>query len=161
MLDDLETGATSLWLVLGEGGIAVDDLATVLDGVYLDLAPIVLDAGADTAPAATALLALAAERGVDPAELRGSLGADPIGTRARTGADADLAVLAALAEPTAEPPGLRVATVDATVYHDAGASDAQELGIATAVGRRLPARADRRRAVASTTRWPRWSSAAP
>ena len=48
VLDDLERGATSLWLVLGEGGIAVDDLPTVLDGVYLDLAPIVLEAGADT-----------------------------------------------------------------------------------------------------------------
>ena len=31
-------------------------------------------------------------------------------------------------------PHLQVATVDATVYHDAGASDATELAVATAVG---------------------------
>ena len=29
---------------------------------------------------------------------------------------------------------MHLATVDATVYHDAGASDAQEVGLATAVG---------------------------
>lgn len=133
VLNDLETGATSLWLVLGARGIAIDDLPAVLKDVYLDLAPVVLDAGADTPAAAAALLALAAERGVDPAELRGSLGADPIGTLARDGGTADLDLLTGLAG-TAAGTGLRVATVDATHYHYAGASDAQEIGIATAVG---------------------------
>ncbi|WP_375480946.1 methylmalonyl-CoA mutase family protein [uncultured Jatrophihabitans sp.] len=134
VLDDLERGATSLWLVLGDGGIDVDDLGAVLDGVYLDLAPVVLDAGAETERAAHVLLGLADQRGVDAAELTGSLGADPIGLRARTGAAADLDALRTLAELSSGSPRLRVATVDATVYHDAGASDAQELGIAASVG---------------------------
>ena len=134
VLDDLERGATSLWLVLGEGAVAVDDLAAVLEGVYLDLAPIVLDAGAHTERAAAALLTLAGERGVDPAELTGSFGADPIGLRARTGAPADLAVLPRLAGQSSSAPKVRIATVDATAYHEAGASDAQELGIAASVG---------------------------
>ncbi len=133
VLDDLERGATSLWLTLGAGGIAIDDLPTVLDGVLLDLAPIVLDAGADSEAALAALLDLAAAKDVALTSLSGSCGADPIGTRARTGADADLGVLGRLAAQRGDAP-LRVATVDGTVYHDAGASDAQELGIATAVG---------------------------
>ncbi len=134
VLDDLERGATSIWLVLGDGGLALDDLESVLDGVLLDLAPIVLDAGGHTAAAADALLALADRRGVDPAALSGSFGADPIGWRVRTGADADLSLLPELASRAAASPKLRVATVDATVYHEAGAGDAQEIGIAAAVG---------------------------
>ncbi len=134
ILNDLETGATSVWLALGDAGLAVDDLGAVLDGVYLDLAPIVLDAGTSSVDAARALLALAGRRGVDAGDLRGSFGADPIGTRARTGADADLGTLAALLPLHHQAPGLRIATVDATVFHDAGASDAQELGLGTAVG---------------------------
>ncbi len=131
-LQDLETGATSLWLAVGPGELAVADLAAALEGVYLDLAPIALDAGAGTEAAATALLAVAEQRGVPAAELRGTLGADPIGLRARTGAPADLDLLARLVRSPRG--GLRLATVDATAFHDAGASDAQELGLGTAVG---------------------------
>ena len=46
MLTDLENGVTSLWLGVGAGGIAAGDLPEVLAGVLLDLAPVVLDAGA-------------------------------------------------------------------------------------------------------------------
>jgi methylmalonyl-CoA mutase len=100
--------------------------------VYVDLAPVALDAGAQTRAAADAFLDLVRGRELDPAEVRGSLGADPIGLRARTGAPADLALLGELAGRSL--PNLRVATVDATVYHDAGASDATELAVGTAVG---------------------------
>lgn len=130
VLDDLEHGATSVWLC----GLAPADLERALDGVHLDLAPIVLDAGAGTGEAAAALLQLARRRGTDPGELAGSFGADPIGLRARTGADAGLALLGDLAEQAAAAPRLRLSTVNGTVYHDAGASDAQEVGIGTAVG---------------------------
>jgi methylmalonyl-CoA mutase len=133
-LADLTNGATSLWLVLGEAGLAVADLPAALDGVYLDLAPVALDAGAQTRDAAAALVALAADQGITPGELSGSLGADPIGLRARTGTAADLSVLGDLAALAADSPNLRVATVDGTVYHDAGGSDADELGVAAAVG---------------------------
>jgi methylmalonyl-CoA mutase len=133
-LADLESGASSLWLKIGPHGCSVDDLPTVLDGVYLNLAPIALDAGAHTERAAQALLTLSEQRGVDPAELRGTLGADPIGWRARTGADADLGLLRTLSAQRNALAGMLLATVDGTVYHDAGGSDAQELGVATAVG---------------------------
>jgi methylmalonyl-CoA mutase len=133
-LADLETGASSLWLVIGDGGCAPDDLAVALDGVYLDLAPIALDAGAHTERAVQALLTFGEQRGVDPAELRGTLGADPIGLRARTGADVDRRLLPTLSEQSKVLTGMHLATVDGTVYHEAGGSDAQELGIGTAVG---------------------------
>ena len=131
---DLANGATSLWLRLGEDGLPVGDLAAALDGVYLDLAPIALDAGPHTAAATSALLALADERGVARAELSGTLGADPIGSRARSGADAGVAVLGRLAEQVSASPRLRVATVDGTAYADAGSSDADEVGISACVG---------------------------
>jgi methylmalonyl-CoA mutase len=126
---DLANGVTSLWLVLGEAGIPLSALPDVLDGVYLDLAPVVLDAGAATAEAAEALLRLAADRDVAPADLAGNLGADPLGLRARTGAWADLAVAADLALRCADGyPRLRAVTVDGTPYHEAGGGDAEELG---------------------------------
>ena len=49
---ELENGANSLWLTLGESGIPVDRLATLLEPVYLDLAPVVLDAPEDPLAAA-------------------------------------------------------------------------------------------------------------
>ncbi|MFB7459074.1 MULTISPECIES: methylmalonyl-CoA mutase subunit beta [unclassified Streptomyces] len=136
VLADLENGVTSLWLTLGEGGIPVPALGEVLDGVYLDLAPVVLDAGPDVEPAARALLRLYEERGVAKDAARGNLGADPLGHEARTGQRSDFAAAADLARLCAEQyPGLRALTVDALPYHDAGGSAAQELGcsLATAV----------------------------
>ncbi|MFF3448689.1 methylmalonyl-CoA mutase family protein [Streptomyces sp. NPDC002667] len=135
VLGDLENGVTSLWLTVGEGGIPVTSLETVLDGVYLDLAPVVLDAGADVEAAAEELLRLYAARGVAAGAARGNLGADPLGHEARTGVAADLATIVPLALRCArEYPGLRALTVDALPYHEAGGSAAQELGASLATG---------------------------
>ncbi|AKJ10089.1 methylmalonyl-CoA mutase [Streptomyces incarnatus] len=135
VLADLENGGTSLWLVLGEGGIPLDGLARALEGVYLDLAPVVLDAGRDTERAAEALLRLCADNGVDAKAVRGDLGGDPLGYEARTGTPLDFAPYAALAARCAEQyPGLRALTVDALPYHEAGGSAAQELGASLATG---------------------------
>ncbi|MEU7166040.1 methylmalonyl-CoA mutase small subunit [Streptomyces morookaense] len=139
VLADLENGATSLWLTVGPAGLPVSGLATALEGVYLDLAAVVLDAGAETGPAAEALLQLCDERSVPRTALTGNLGADPLGTLARTGQDADLAgqlteAAALAARCTRELPGLRALTVDALPYHDAGGSAAEELGCSLATG---------------------------
>jgi methylmalonyl-CoA mutase len=132
VLSDLENGVTSIWLVLGDGGLDPGALPRVLDGVYLDLAPVVLDAGARTAEAAGAFLRLVAGRGVAPAG--GNLGADPIGLRARTGTPVPLDEAVELARRAREIPSLRAITVDATPYHDAGGGDAEELGCSIATG---------------------------
>ncbi|GAB3658808.1 methylmalonyl-CoA mutase family protein [Actinocorallia lasiicapitis] len=121
ILADLENGATSVWLTVGSAGIPVAALPAVLKDVLTDLAPVVLDAGPQTRQAAEAFLRIA-----KPNTL-GNLGADPLGLAARTGflipTPVDLAerVVAGF-------PGIRTFAIDGTVYHDAGGSDAQELG---------------------------------
>ncbi|MFG2349769.1 methylmalonyl-CoA mutase family protein [Streptomyces phaeochromogenes] len=136
VLADLENGVASLWLAVGAGGFPVSSLGPVLDGVYLDLAPVVLEAGREVEPAARELLRLYEERGVARDAARGNLGADPLGHEARTGDDGfDFAPVAALARLCAEEyPGLRALTVDALPYHEAGGSAAQELGSSLATG---------------------------
>ena len=138
VLLDLESGVTSIWLAVGESGIPVDALGEALTDVLLDLAPVVLDAGADAVPAARALLDVAAARGVQVASLSGNLGLDPVGYAVRTGTEADLAAAAAFVQEfVAGHPGpgsLRTIVVDALAFHDAGASEAQELGASLAAG---------------------------
>ncbi|WP_329201812.1 methylmalonyl-CoA mutase small subunit [Streptomyces sp. NBC_01435] len=136
VLADLENGVTSLWLTVGGvAGVPVSALAGALDGVYLDLAPVVLDAGAETGAAATELLRICAERGVDARSVRGNLGADPLGQAARSGAEPDLSDAVHWAQRCAQEfPGLRALTVDALPYHEAGGSAAEELGASLATG---------------------------
>ncbi|WP_460800553.1 methylmalonyl-CoA mutase family protein [Nocardioides pacificus] len=131
VLVDLENGATSLWVGIGEG-LAAGDLDTVLDGVLLDLAPVVLDAPGDQVGAAEALLAVLRERGVSPAEGT-NLGADPVAAAVRASLDVDLSALARIAELAREA-GVLGLVVDGTAVHDRGASEGQELGYSLAVG---------------------------
>ncbi|MFC8226639.1 methylmalonyl-CoA mutase small subunit [Streptomyces sp. NPDC057287] len=136
LLGDLENGVTSLWLsVGGPGGVPVSGLARALEGVLLDLAPVALDAGSDPGPAVRELLGLYEARGVAKAAARGTLGVDPLGHAARSGAEPELgdAVHWALL-CSREHPGMRALTVDALPYHEAGGSAAEELGISLATG---------------------------
>jgi methylmalonyl-CoA mutase len=133
--EDLEGGVSSLWLGLGDGQIPIGALPDVLADVYLDLAPVVLDAGERFAEAADVFLGTAAQRGVPAAELAGCLGADPLGVLARTGTEGDLDAAADLARRcAADFPGIRAIVVDALPFHEAGGTEAQELGCALAVG---------------------------
>ncbi|MFJ9038653.1 methylmalonyl-CoA mutase family protein [Streptomyces sp. NPDC102406] len=136
VLADLENGVTSLWLTVGDGtALPVTALGDALDGVHLDLAPVVLDAGAETEAAARHLLRLHEDRGLAPDAARGNLGADPLGHEARTGSTCDTAPVVELARLCARRyPGLRALTVDALPYHEAGGSAAQELGCSLATG---------------------------
>ncbi len=135
-LADLESGATSLWITLGTPGTAQGDLAAVLDGVYLDLAPVVLRAAGevDDLQAARAFADVLTTRSMR-ATAGSNLGADPIGAAIRFGADpgdslsevAEIATLASALE-------IGALVVDATVAHQSGAGDAAEIGYALAVG---------------------------
>ncbi len=139
VLADLENGATSVWLTLAPGGSR--DLAAILEGVLLDLAPVVLEAPDNPDRAALALLALTASLGVAPAEGT-NLGADPIGAQVRgvvsTGSTTEAGsttedVLVRVAKLAREAGTLGV-VVDATAVHDLGASEWLELGYSLAVG---------------------------
>ena len=134
VLADLYNGVGSLWLELGPSGLPVGSLADALEGVHLDMISVVLDAGPESAEAAAALLELAREQGVAPSALRGNLGADPLGLRARTGEVVELESALEAAKRCEQYPDLRAITVDALPYHDAGGSDAEELGCSIAAG---------------------------
>jgi methylmalonyl-CoA mutase len=132
VLADIENGVNSLWLSVGGGAISPDDLAKILEPVFVDLAPVVIDAPFEPLEAAKALAAVIADKGVDAAPGT-SFGVDPIGAafRGRGVVDFDAAVeVARLALPL----GIRAFTVDATAVHDAGASDVQELAYSLAAG---------------------------
>ena len=130
ILADLEGGVTSIWLTVPPAS-----LADALNEVYLDLAPVVLDAGADFEAAAQALFELFGEREIPASEATAVLGADPIGFAARTGSPADLGPAAALAARVAgKYPKVRTIVADGLPFHEAGGSDAQELGALVAAG---------------------------
>ena len=125
ILTDLENGVTSIWLA-----VAPEDLPTALDGVLLDLAPIVLDGGTG----ADAFLSLNEQRGIPDSAVIGNLGFDPLCHAARTGTPADLSTVTDAARHARRYPRLRTMVVDALPYHEAGGSDDQALGASIATG---------------------------
>ncbi|OLT33395.1 methylmalonyl-CoA mutase small subunit [Rhodococcus sp. BGS-1C] len=138
VLDGLDNGVSALWLQVASGGISVDDIGRTLDGVLFDLAPLVLDAGSDTVAAAHALFAvLDAATIADRSAVDIRLGATPLTSRFvdPEGDVPDLAAVATLARRSIDrEEGIRAITVDGTAFHNAGASDAQEVGAAVAAG---------------------------
>lgn len=128
-LQDLERGVTSLSVRWDRG----TDLAAVLEGVHLEMAPIHLDAGADAAAGAAALESLWESRGLDPAGRAGGDGWDPVGVLASRGGDPAAVhdAISAMAEVAARSGAdrrvVRPVTIDATPVMEAGGSEGQEL----------------------------------
>jgi methylmalonyl-CoA mutase len=133
ILEDLEGGVTSIGLQVANGLAPTKEaLGTALNGVLLDVCPIVLVAGEHFFDAALAMTAVWDARGIKPTDRQGSFGADPLGTLAMTGRlseslDTALARAIALMKTTAASPRVQVMTADGVVAHVAGASEAQEL----------------------------------
>jgi methylmalonyl-CoA mutase len=132
-LVDLANGASSVWLQVS-GAVSPELLGQRLEGVMVDLAPVVLDAPDDPVGAARSLAAWLETYGLVPAAGTG-VGADPVGALVRRDRPADdLGQVVADVASSAIPAGVRALVVDGTVVHDRGASDAQELGYSLAVG---------------------------
>jgi methylmalonyl-CoA mutase len=146
MAYDLEHGATAFRLRLGSAGrrgvhvASREQLAELLQDVDLERTALFVDAGLGGLDAGPALAELAAERGHDPAALRGCLGVDPLGELAGEGelplsleeawsGAAELAAWAKVALPSARP--LLVST---RAYAEGGAPPALELALALATG---------------------------
>ncbi|MGZ8179674.1 methylmalonyl-CoA mutase family protein [Williamsia sp. SKLECPSW1] len=142
ILERLTTGTSALWLTPTSDPA---DLPRILDGVLLDLAPLTLDAGTRATATAHALFDLLDDRAAAPASgtapapdastTRIVLGVDTLtaqfaGTESVGHEEALDLVRAAVARPE----DVRALTVDGTVFHDAGGSDAQEIGAAVAAG---------------------------
>jgi methylmalonyl-CoA mutase len=136
VLAALGEGASALLIRVGESGVAPAQLEKVLDGVYLSMAPVILDAGADYSAAGDALLALVAE--VEP-DQRGTLsvdlGADPLTALLSARPSPPLEEVVAVATRVAGQHGVRAIAVDGPAFHNLGASAAWELAgsIAAAV----------------------------
>ncbi|MEU3647890.1 methylmalonyl-CoA mutase family protein [Lentzea sp. NPDC034063] len=114
LMNDLEGGVTSLWLA-----VPAASLERLLDGVYLDLAPIVLDGSVD---AARAMLRIYDQAPLLADEVRGNLALTPYGE-----------ALDVIKQARSQFPGLRTVVVDALPFHDAGGSDSEELGASLAL----------------------------
>ncbi|HXF53462.1 MAG TPA: methylmalonyl-CoA mutase subunit beta [Hyphomicrobiaceae bacterium] len=137
ILEDLAGGATSIALQIaapGQFGLPYTgkEMARALEGVDLALVAVALIAGEYTVDAAGSLLALWEARGVANDKRVGALGADPLGTLARTGAlyhplGRSLDSAGRLAVDTKGMANVTALLADGHVYHAAGASEAQEL----------------------------------
>lgn len=138
LLEDLEGGCSGVVLSVaapGQAGLAADAdvLARALDGVRLDWGVSVsLEAGGEYEAAAESLLSALAKSGRDAASCTLALNADPLGALARTGGleqdgAQSMAALARVFGNVANLPRARAVLIDGRIYHDAGASEAQEL----------------------------------
>ncbi|GAC57257.1 methylmalonyl-CoA mutase small subunit [Gordonia hirsuta DSM 44140 = NBRC 16056] len=135
ILDAAGSGTSGIWLAVGPA-VQAGDLAAVLNGIYLDLMPVTLDAGDDGLAAAREFLSVLADRPTPPQEAPAllatthSLGLSPY-TAAFSGRPS---VCAAEATELAAHAPARVRTfrVDGTDFAQAGASNAQELGLLVA-----------------------------
>ncbi|MBV9091795.1 MAG: methylmalonyl-CoA mutase small subunit [Mycobacteriaceae bacterium] len=132
----LTEGVNALVLRAGADGVATDQLDRLLEGVFLELVPIVLDAGADYATAADAVLALVADFDDDKrAMLSIDLGADPLTAALSGRAAPTVEQLVAMASRVTEyHGGVRTVTVDGPALHNLGANASWELAAAVAAG---------------------------
>jgi methylmalonyl-CoA mutase len=132
----LTEGVSALVVRVGEGGVAAADVDRLLEGVFLDLVPVILDAGADYVAAAGAVLGLLTDLDADQrSRLSLDLGADPLtaplsGRPAPSVAD----VVATAAKVAGYDGGVRAVTVDGPAFHNLGASASWELAGGVAAG---------------------------
>jgi methylmalonyl-CoA mutase len=146
---DLEGGADALTLVTRRAPAArgfgvridsLDDLDRALAGVMLDLIHLRVDAGGHGRQMAALVLALAERRGHQLSDLSLDLGLDPIGAMAAQGRmSASWDAVAQRMGDTlnhliAQGFAGRAFLADGRVYHEAGASEAQELAAVLATG---------------------------
>jgi methylmalonyl-CoA mutase len=136
VLAALAEGVSALLIRVGESGVAPQQLGKVLEGVYLSMAPIILDAGAEYRAAFDVLQELVAE--VEPdqrATVSIDLGADPLTASLSDRPTPPMHEVVAVAKQVAGDHGVRAITVDGPAFHNLGANATWELAgsIAAAV----------------------------
>lgn len=136
VLGALADGVSALVLRVGPGGADVADLDRMLEGVFLELVPVIVESGADYVAAADGVLALIGD--FDDGKRRMlsvDLGADPL-TGALTDRPGPLIedVVATVAKTVGYHGGVRAITVDGSTLHGLGASASLELAGAVAAG---------------------------
>ena len=124
VLDALVNGVSALILRVGPTGIVPADLDRWLEGVYLELAPVILDAGQDFRAAVEALRPLIDRTGES---ICIDLGADPLTAELGGRLAPSVAEVLAVAAGSARTPGVRAITVDGPTFHNRGANAGWEL----------------------------------
>lgn len=137
ILDELAGGASAVTLMIAAPGwfgldYSGEAIATALQGVLLDVCPVHLVAGEYTPDAAGSLLAHWRKTGIADDKVLGGFGYDPLGNLAQTGAlyqllDKALGVAADLVSLALPLKHVTALTANGHVWHNAGASEAQEL----------------------------------
>jgi methylmalonyl-CoA mutase len=133
VLAALGDGVSALLVRVGESrvdesAVAPDELEGLLAGVYLSMAPVILDAGADYSAACDAMMALVSE--VEPdqrATLSIDLGADPLTAALSERPAPTIEEVVAVASGVAGDSGVRAITVDGPAFHNLGANATWEL----------------------------------
>lgn len=138
VLDDLTGGANSICLQMqapGQTGLTptFDAISEATAGAHLDMIHLSVLAGDQYIGAGMALMALWDEKGIKQGQRHGAINADPLGHLARTGGLEDklydtLRTLAHFISTNhTDWPDVTLMLADGRPYHEAGASEAQEL----------------------------------
>lgn len=137
ILEDLEGGVTSLLLAIeapGQAGLpaTAEALSAALSGVLIDACAIALDARENAPSLFKPLTVIWEKAGVAPARRQAALNYDPLGVLATAGTlaedpEAALSTAAKLVAETQGLPGVTALLADGRPFHEAGASEAQEL----------------------------------
>ncbi|BBZ04658.1 putative methylmalonyl-CoA mutase small subunit [Mycolicibacterium chitae] len=137
LLAALSEGVSALVLRVGAEGVPTGDLDRLLEGVFVELVPVVLAAGADYVAAADVLLGLVSGLAEEQrATLSVDLGGDPLTAALSAVPSASVDDVVAMAKRVTEFGGaVRAITVDGPALHNRGANGAWELAgvIAAAV----------------------------
>jgi methylmalonyl-CoA mutase len=136
VLSALTEGTSALVLRVGAGAVAASEVDRWLEGVFLELVPVILDAGVDYVAAADAVLALVTDLDDERrTRLSVDLGADPLTAPLSGRATPSLGEVVGTAAKTVEyDGGVRAVTVDGPAFHDLGASASWELAGVVAAG---------------------------
>jgi len=137
ILEDLSSGATSLLLQVqapGQAGLpyGAGPIGEALAGVFLNACTVALDARENTLDAAGSLIEIWREAGISENVRRGAFNYDPLGVLAETGtlyypAERSCEIAAKLAADSRTMSHVTALIADGRPYHEAGASEAQEL----------------------------------
>ena len=136
VLAALTEGTSALVLRVGSHGVPAGEIDRLLEGVFLELVPVIVDANAEYAAAADAVLALVADLDEERRRrLSIDFGADPL-TATLSGRRApSLDDVTAVAEKAGGFDGrVRAVTVDGPAFHNLGASASWEIGAAIGAG---------------------------